>query len=248
MTRPALATRTAGHNGVDAAHPLVVLLHGFAASGSADYEATGWPRSLAAAGRRTLVVDLPGHGGSPAIETAAAGTTTTVVTAILAAIEAAEPAGPVDVIGYSLGARLAWELPAASAGRVRRLVLGGLSPFEPFTAVDIPALRAALAGGDTPADPLTGLMTGMLRTPGLDSASLANLMEGLGSEPFTPAANPPAVPTLLVAGADDRMTEGIDALAADLPLVELLRVPGDHRGTLDSAGFRAAALAFLARP
>ena len=40
-----------------------------------------------------------------------------------------------DVIGYSLGARLAWS-PAAT-GRVGRLVLGGLSPTDPIAGVDI---------------------------------------------------------------------------------------------------------------
>lgn len=42
------------------------------------------------------------------------------------------------------------------------------------------------------------------------------------------------------------MTQGIEGLAAALPQATLERVPGDHRGALDSAELRAAALAFLA--
>jgi pimeloyl-ACP methyl ester carboxylesterase len=60
--------------------------------------------------------------------------------------------GEIDVVGYSLGARLAWALAGHPAVAVRRLVLGGLSPMEPFAMVDLPAARTALAGGPAPAD------------------------------------------------------------------------------------------------
>lgn len=223
--------------------PPVVLLHGFAASGAADYIATGWPTALTDAGRTVHVIDLPAHGDSPAVASVAEGTTTAVVAAIVAAIEATG-ASSVDVIGYSLGARLAWELPAA--GVVRKLVLGGISPFEPFAMIDLDELRGVVAGTAEPTNPMTGMMAGMVQAPGCDSASLVNLIGGLGSEPFAPAAGAPTVPTLFVAGEGDMMTGGIEELVAAVPGAELVRVPGDHRGALDSPEFRAAALAFLA--
>ncbi len=237
--------------------PPVIFLHGFASSGDDDFTATGWPRTFADAGRTTHVIDLPGHGRSPAVAGAASGTTTSVVAAIAAAIEAIG-ADQVDVVAYSLGARLAWELPAASTGRVRRMVLGGLSPFEPFTAVDLDALRrltgvgvdgnpAATAADSAPTatDPLTGMMAAMVCAPGADTASLVALIAGLGSEPFAPEAGAPDVPVLFAAGAEDPMSGGIDQLVAAVPGAAIVRVPGDHRGALDSAEFRAAAVAFL---
>ncbi|MBO1741228.1 alpha/beta fold hydrolase [Leifsonia sp. TF02-11] len=236
--------------------PPVVLLHGFAASGEEDFVATGWPEDLVAAGRSVEVVDLPGHGRSGAVAGDAA--TTAGVVAALAGVLAELDAGVgVDVVGYSLGARLAWELPGAT-GRVRRLVLGGLSPFEPFAAVDVAAVgrAAARAAGeadagsglaaDGAADPLVGMMAAMVSAPGRDTASLLALMAGLGSQPFDPAAGVPAVPTLVAAGADDVMTSGLGAVAATLPDAVFVRVPGDHRGALDSAEFRDAAIRFLA--
>lgn len=218
----------------------VLLLHGFAASAGEDFLATGWPQALASAGHDVHAVDLPGHGDSPAVSGDAAATTA-VVAALAAVVDGL--ATEVDVVGYSLGARLAWELPAATH-RVRRLVLGGLSPFEPFAAVDAAAVERAAAGAEA-TDPLTAMMAGMVSAPGRDTASLVALMASLGSQPFDPAAGGPTVPMLLVAGADDGMTEGLDALAAELPDARLLRVPGDHRGALDSAEFRAAAVDFL---
>lgn len=253
--------------------PPVLLLHGFASSAAEDFLSTGWPEALNAAGRSAIAVDLPGHGESPAIGASERADTAAVVAAILEAADAGidaaggtgsaspstAPGGGLDVIAYSLGARLAWELPGAST-RVRRLVLGGLSPFEPFTAVDPAELEAALgdargdgmAGGAgsaaaEPANPLVGMMAALISAPGRDTASLARLIPGLASQPFDPSAGGPQVPTLLVAGDADDMVEGIDGVAAGLPDAELVRVPGDHRGALDSPEFRAAAIAFLAR-
>lgn len=226
-----------------AIHPPVVLLHGFASDAEEDFLATGWAEALTASGRSVIAIDLPGHGESPAIGSPDDATTTAVVRAVLEAVAAHAPEGPVDVIAYSLGARLAWELPAAS-DRVRRLVLGGLSPMEPFGAVDPAALEAAL-GGAEPAHPLVGFMAMMISAPDRDTASLARLIPGLTSEPFAPERGGPRVPTLLVAGAEDQMTEGVDDLAAALADARLVRVPGDHRGALDSAEFRAEAIGFL---
>lgn len=229
----------------DTQQPPVVLLHGFASSASEDFLATGWAEALAAAGRSVIAIDLPGHGDSPAIATADEAATSAVVAAILDAAATVAPEGDLDVIAYSLGSRLAWELPAASP-RVRRLVLGGLSAFEPFTAVN-PAELDAVLGGAEPTNPLVGMMAGMISAPGRDTASLAKLIPGLASEPFAPQQGGPAVPTLLVAGSDDQMTQGIEQIADALPQASLTHVPGDHRAALDSLEFREAAIHFLAR-
>ncbi|MFJ3391749.1 alpha/beta fold hydrolase [Leifsonia aquatica] len=224
--------------------PPVLLVHGFASSSAEDFG--DWADALAAGGRDAYLVDLPGHGGSPAVPGADAGTTSAVVAALADVVRAID-AERVDVIGYSLGARLAWELPAAT-GRVRRLVLGGLSPLEPFAGVDIVAIARAV-DGEPPADPFVGMMAGMVSGAGRDTDSLLALMAGLGSEPFAPedpAASRPDVPTLLVAGTDDPMTQGLEGLSAVIPDARLVRVPGDHLGALHSSAFREAALTFLA--
>lgn len=224
--------------------PPVLLMHGFASSSAEDFG--DWADALAAGGRDAYLVDLPGHGGSPAVPGAGAGTTSAVVAALAAVVRSID-AEHVDVIGYSLGARLAWELPAAT-GRVRRLVLGGLSPFEPFAGVDIVAIARAV-DGEPPADPFVGMMAGMVSGAGRDTDSLLALMAGLGSEPFAPedpASSRPDVPTLLVAGADDPMTQGLEGLTTVVPDARLVRVPGDHLGALHSPAFREAALTFLA--
>jgi pimeloyl-ACP methyl ester carboxylesterase len=213
----------------------VLLIHGFA-SDSSDW--AGWPDALAEAGRASILVDLPGHGSSPAPADLDDARTSRVVEAIAAVTQ-----GPIDVVAYSLGARLAWELPRVAP--VRRLVLGGLSPLEPFGTLDFAQVDAFVASGEPPTDPMTGMLMGLLSAPGRDAAALALVMRGLAAEPFEPTT-PPAVPTLFVAGSADPMTGGIDSLEAITPRGRLLRVPGDHAGALRSPEFRAAALAFLA--
>lgn len=224
-------------------HPPVLLVHGFASSADEDFIGTGWVDTLNASGRDVVTVDLPGHGESPAVASPTEATTSAVTHAILEAVATRVPEGEFDVIGYSVGGRLSWELPALDA-RVRRVVLGGMSPMEPFGAVDPTALEAALAGGE-PANPLVGIMAMMITAPGRDTASLANVIPGLASEPFTPSNGGPAVPALLVAGDTDQMTQGVEGLVESLPNARLVRVPGDHRGALDSAEIREESIAFL---
>lgn len=226
-----------------ATYPPVLLVHGFASSAGEHFLSTGWVDTLNASGRTVITVDLPGHGASPTVSSPAEASTSAVIRAILKAVTPHVPEGPFDVVGYSLGGRLAWELPALDE-RVRRVVLGGVSPVEPFGAVAPDALSTALAGGE-PATLIVGIMAMMISAPGRDTASLAHVISGLASQPFAPTDGGPTVPTLLIAGESDQMTQGIESLVDALPNARLVSVPGDHRGALDSAEIRAEAIAFL---
>jgi len=216
----------------------VLFIHGFASRARLDWPDAEWVGPLAGLGRPSVLVDLPAHGGSPAL-----GALPT--SAVIALVAAAAGEREIDVVGYSLGARLAWALASSPSVAVRRVVLGGLSPREPFTAIDLPAARAALAGGPWPADPLTGMILRMATLPGNRSAELLDLVEGLAREPFDPRADVPSQPTLLIGGEGDPLAAGMDALAAGLPDVTVARVPGDHLSALHRPEFRAAVLAFL---
>lgn len=138
----------------------VVLLHGLASRATQDWPAPVWEEAFA--GRPLVRVDLPAHGESPAVGVLP---TTGVVDLLAQAVAAVAPGEEVDLLGYSLGARLAWALAAHPALAVRRVALGGLSPMEPFTMVDLPAARLAATGGPAPADPITGMILGMTTLP-----------------------------------------------------------------------------------
>jgi pimeloyl-ACP methyl ester carboxylesterase len=162
-----------------------------------------------------------------------------VVAGLASAIEATGQE-QADVVGYSLGARLAWSL--AATGRVRRLVLGGLRPNDPMAGLDVAALGAVVRGEADPSQPRIARLADLIARAD-DPDAMLRFVAALGADLFDPAVDVPAVPTLLVAGADDRR---LDDLAAMVPAAAYVVVPGDHQGALLSAEFRAAVLDFLA--
>ncbi|WP_214408432.1 alpha/beta fold hydrolase [Sphaerisporangium fuscum] len=226
--------------------PPVLLVHGFCSDGHRDWVEPGTVAALTAEGRTVVVPDLPGHGASPAPATAAEATAGALAEALLAALDAETAAGVFDVVGYSLGARLAWELPVVAPGRVRRAVLGGLSPAEPFAAVDPGALRLAVTGGPEPADPFTAMIAGMLRAQGDRATGLATCVEGLRSTPFEPGDWAGAAPPLFIIGQDDMMVRGIERILGLAGAAAPVTVPGDHHQALASGHFRTAVVKALA--
>jgi 2-succinyl-6-hydroxy-2,4-cyclohexadiene-1-carboxylate synthase len=118
--------------------PPLLLLHGF--TGAAEAWAPLLPRL--AAGRRVIAPDLPGHGAT-GVPARPERTAITAVAADMLALLDALDAPRADVLGYSMGGRLALTLAAAAPARVRRLVL------ESATAgLDDPAARAARIADD----------------------------------------------------------------------------------------------------
>jgi 2-succinyl-6-hydroxy-2,4-cyclohexadiene-1-carboxylate synthase len=98
-----------------------VLLHGFAGSAS-EWEGPVVD-GLAGSGLPPVLVDLPGHGADTRVSDPAAFT----LGAALARIESAGR-WPADLVGYSMGGRIALHYAAAHPDHVRRLVLESASP------------------------------------------------------------------------------------------------------------------------
>jgi 2-succinyl-6-hydroxy-2,4-cyclohexadiene-1-carboxylate synthase len=111
--------------------PNLVLLHGFTNTGAS------WDQVLAALPERyrPLAPDIRGHG---AASDARPISLTTVVDDV-----GAVAGGPVELVGYSMGGRIALHIALALAGRVRRLVLIGASP-----GIADPAARAQRRAAD----------------------------------------------------------------------------------------------------
>ena len=102
-----------------------LLVHGFASNHRVNWVSTSWLRDLVAAGRRVIALDNRGHGeswkphDSDAYDTPVMAEDARRLLDRLAMSRA-------DVIGYSMGARIAAFLTLAHPGRVRRAVLSGL--------------------------------------------------------------------------------------------------------------------------
>lgn len=103
--------------------PALVLLHGFTGS------AQTWLPFLRrfAVGRRVVAVDLLGHGLSEAPRDPGRYAMPHVVADLVALLDAVGERRA-DVLGYSMGGRVALHLALRAAGRIRRLVLESSSP------------------------------------------------------------------------------------------------------------------------
>lgn len=218
----------------------VLLIHGFATSPELDWSELV-PR-LNRDGHDVIMVELPGHGDSREMSSRSS-VPSAIVTGLVEIIDS-QPTD-VDVVGYSLGARLAFDLPHAT-GRLHKLVLGGLSPMDPFAHVDVEAVKRGVSDPQSidVADGLTQAITSLVTSPGNDPDSLIDCITGLSAEPFDPR-QAFVTPTLLVVGEQDEMAAGSAMFAAQLPHSTVVHVPGDHVVALHSEQFGDAVLDFL---
>ena len=241
-----------------AALPPVLLLHGFASSIELNWERSGWIQALLEAGRRVIAVDLPGHGASAAPEDVDSYTPSRIRADLLQIVTDAgarpiadgRPETGLDVVGYSLGSRLAWEFGATQPALVRRLVLGGPSSRDPLAEFDLVAAQRFLADGTPIEDPSTATLVSMAQaSPGSDMYALLSLVEGVKEEPYDPAEAVARQPILMVAGEKDERLGTIERLRELVPAAELLVLPGrTHVNAVTARAFKHAAIDFLARP
>ena len=125
----------------DAAAPAVLLVHGWGAS---MYMWRDWFAPLAAAGRRVVAVDLPGHGVSDKPIGAGWYTLTTLVDAIREVI-AQRALGAPDIVAQSMSGTIALTLAVRRAAPLRRLVLVNPACFGRVSALGLARLVTPLA-------------------------------------------------------------------------------------------------------
>lgn len=242
-------------DGPAAGGPPVLLVHGFASSSELNWERPGWVRELTRAGHTVLTVDLPGHGrsGAAGVEACLPSRIRADLLQVLAD-EGVRPIGPtgggVDLVGYSFGARLVWELAAAQPELVRRVVLGGAAANDRFVAVDLGSARAHLEQGAGITHEDTRMFVSMARAAGNPMDAVLTFIRAAQQEPYHPETGVPRQPVLLAAGENDELAAGMGELVALLEGAggspETLRLPGrDHISAVTSRGFKDAALAFL---
>jgi non-heme chloroperoxidase len=225
----------------------VLLVHGFASTGAMTWEATGWVRALTEAGRGAIVPDLRGHGASDAPHDPDAYSPELLARDLLAVLDE-HGVERVDVMGYSMGSWVSLALVALAPSRVRRLVVGGVGTVEQFGHWGVAAVQAALRDASTELDadsPLAPLLASLRKAPGVDREALAACAAGMAVHPLPLSSS---VPTMLVVGEADPVTEGAYE-AARLLGAQLVVLPRrNHVTTLSARAFKQAALPFLGAP
>ncbi len=103
----------------------IVLVHGFASTKEVNWVNPGWVRTLTGAGRRVIALDNRGHGQSSKLYDPAEYHSSKMADDVRALLDHLK-IERADVMGYSMGARIAAFLTINHPERVRSIVLGGL--------------------------------------------------------------------------------------------------------------------------
>jgi pimeloyl-ACP methyl ester carboxylesterase len=229
--------------------PATLMIHGFASNARVNWVSTSWLSELVAAGRRVVAFDNRGHGesGKPhGREAYPAPVMAEDARRLLdhLKIEAA------DVIGYSMGARIAAFLAIGHPARVRSAVFGGMGERMVKGGGSPQAIAAALLAES--ADEITDVHALGFRIfadrTGSDRKALAACMLS-DRPPVTPAAlGALTMPVLVAVGSDDEIAGSPAALAGLMPGGETFVIEGrDHMKAVGDKTYKAAVLDFLAR-
>jgi len=220
----------------------VLLVHGFASSFERSWRDTGWADVLADTGREVIAVDLPGHGTADKPHDPEA------YRDLHLAVEAALPAGPVDAVGFSLGAGLLLAVAAQAPERFGRLVMGGVGGSvlrtEPGGVEEV--AQALLTGRAGPeASGTAQAFARFASAPGNDPEALAACLRRPWQPLTAEALAAVRCPVLVVIG--DRDPAGpVEPLVDALPDAVVVVLPGaDHFATAKDVRFLDAALHFL---
>jgi pimeloyl-ACP methyl ester carboxylesterase len=219
----------------------VILVHGWAGSFASTWEPTGLPALLSDAGRRVIGVDLLGHGTAPKPHDPAeyADLASGVIVSL-------PDEGPVDAVGFSLGALTLLRAAVAVPHRFSRIVLAGIgrNVFEPDETQTLHIL-AALEGTAPPDDNEARLFATYASESGNDPVALAAVLRArhpLITEQELATVRCP----VLVAVGDRDFVYPADRLVAALPDAKGVVLPNtDHFATPKSFALLDAVLDFL---
>ncbi len=226
----------------------VVLIHGFASTKDVNWRYPGWITTLTGAGRRAIALDNRGHGASSKLYDPAAYHSAIMAEDVQALLDHLAIADA-DVMGYSMGARIAAFLAHAQPARVRSIVLGGLGirlvdgvglPESIADALEAPSLAAVN-------DPQGRVFRAFAEQTKSDLKALAACIRGSRQTLSVQDCAGLTMPVMVAVGGKDDVAGSAQALAALLPRGQALDIPGrDHMLAVGDRVFKQAVLDFLA--
>ena len=225
----------------------IVLLHGFASTKEVNWVNPGWVETLTGAGRRAIALDNRGHGTSSKLYEPSAYHSATMTEDVRALLDhlSIERA---DVMGYSMGARIAALLAVNHPKRVRSVVLGGLGirlvKGVGLSETIADALEArSLADVSDPTDRSFRSFAEQTKS---DLKALAACMRGSRQTLSREQVAGIRVPVLVAVGTEDKVAGSAQELAALIPGACALDIPNrDHMLTVGDKVFKAGVLDFL---
>jgi pimeloyl-ACP methyl ester carboxylesterase len=225
----------------------IVLVHGFASSKEVNWVQTGWFGTLTGAGRRVIALDDRGHGQSTKLYDPADYHTTKMAGDVRALLDYLE-IERADIMGYSMGARIAAFLALDHPALVRSVVLGGLG-MHLIDGVGLPESIAEALEAPSLADVIDTqgrMFRAFADQTRSDRRALAACIRGSRQVLTREQAASIQTPTLIAVGTKDPIAGSAEDLAAAMPNAKALPIPGrDHMLAVGDKVFKAGVLEFL---
>ena len=225
----------------------ILLIHGFASSHAVNWVLPLWVKTLTSAGRRTILYDVRGHGRSTKLYDPRDYTMDVLAAEALAVMNHLG-LGRIDVMGYSMGARIAAFLARKTPDRMRSVIMGGLGaslveggtlPMGIADAMDAPALESLT-------DPHQRMFRAFADATRSDRRALAACIRG--ARQLMPADEVAQIgcPVLVAVGDHDDIAGDPEAVAALMPKAQVLHIEGrDHNRAVGDRTYKEATLVFL---
>lgn len=225
----------------------IVLIHGFASNAAVNWVQPGWLTTLK--GRRVIALDNRGHGASTKLYDPAAYHTAIMASDVSALLDHLG-LGRADVMGYSMGARIAAFLALQNPQRVRSAIFGGLGSHL-IDGIGVPAgVAEALEASSAAAvsDPQTRLFRVFAEQTKSDLRALAACLRGSRQRLTREEVAAIRIPVLVALGTLDTIGGSAAELANLLPAGEALEIPGrDHMTAVGDKVLKQGAVHFLDR-
>lgn len=227
----------------------IVLIHGFASNAKVNWGSTGWIELLTRSGRQVITIDNRGHGKSAKLhdpERYSAREMALDASRLVAHLGHARA----DIMGYSMGARLAALLGIYHAPQVRSLVIAGLAANMIHGVGGADEVVAALrAPSLAKAEGLQGkAFRAFAEQTGSDLEALAACMSSHRVLVSSDELATIKAPALIVAGDEDTIAGPVATLVDAIPGAEGVVLPGrDHMKAVGDRTFKLSVLDFLDR-
>ncbi len=229
-------------------HEPIVLVHGFGSTHAVNWLFSQWVKTLTEDGRRVVVFDNRGHGRSQKLYDPAAYSLDLMAGDLLALMEHLGLERP-DVMGYSLGGRIATHFAIAHPTRLRSLILGGIGVSLVDASGLHPGVAEAMEAADIQdiEDPSLKLFRGFAEATRSDLAALAACARGARKALEATSLRQISVPVLVCVGTRDDVAGDPHPLAGLFQNVRIVDIPGrDHNRAVGDRVYKQAVLEFLA--
>jgi pimeloyl-ACP methyl ester carboxylesterase len=225
----------------------ILLVHGFASTSNVNWVYPAWVSELRKNSRRVIALDNRGHGASTKLYDAEAYHIPTMAGDVSALMDHLD-IERADIMGYSLGARMAAWLALQQPQRLRSAIFGGIGmaliegggPGENVAeALEAPSLEDVT-------DPVGRTFRAFADQTRSDRRALAACLRGSRRLMTKDEAAGITVPVLIAVGTSDEIAGSAQALGKIIGGAEVLDIPNrDHMRSVGDKVYKTGVLAFL---